>query len=59
MGAVIMAIRYIVQIYRLIVLVKTTKEIREMHKYQGMINIKVGASIDANSESVETIETSH
>lgn len=48
MGAIIMAIRYFIQISRVIFLLKVTREIQEQQKYKGMINLKPGYTNDVD-----------
>jgi hypothetical protein len=59
MGAILMSIRYIVQACRLVLLVKTAKEIHEQKKYEGMINLKIGIGIDIDNETSDNIENSN
>lgn len=59
LGAIIMTIRYILQIYRVIFLLKVSKEIHDQQKYQGMINLKPGVNLDVDVESCEHVEAGH
>lgn len=44
-GASVVALRYSIQIFRLLRLIKVSKDIHEQKKYQGMISLKPGVDL--------------